>query len=126
MGPSTAHDILQLTSVTTPGGATTRLLIPSDDVRILTHHDDGLFEEQGDMFSGGAALGTIPSALARWTEECRVLDGESMHDCVTGTGKYQIKMFAKALELGKIVSFRQVRIPCLIKIGLVLNWIRNT
>ncbi|XP_014679138.1 PREDICTED: E3 ubiquitin-protein ligase HUWE1-like [Priapulus caudatus] len=88
LGPSTAHDILQLTSVTTPGGATTRLLVPSDDVHILTHHDDAaaaLYDGDGELFTGGAALGTVASALARWTEECRVLDGESMHDCVTGT-----------------------------------------
>ena len=34
--------------------------------------------------SGGAsALNTIPTALVRWTEESRVLDGDSVHDCVT-------------------------------------------
>ena len=36
------------------------------------------------MGSGGrAALSTIPSALVRWNEESRVIDGDSMHDCVT-------------------------------------------
>ncbi len=29
-------------------------------------------------------LSSVPSALCRWTEEARVLDGDSMHDCVTG------------------------------------------
>ncbi len=33
--------------------------------------------------SGRAALNTIPSALIRWNEECRVIDGDSTHDCVT-------------------------------------------
>jgi hypothetical protein len=33
--------------------------------------------------SGRAALSTIPSALVRWNEESRVIDGDSVHDCVT-------------------------------------------
>merc|ERR1719474_2241526 len=35
---------------------------------------------------GGAStssLSTVPNALVRWTEESRVLDGDSVHDCVT-------------------------------------------
>ncbi|KAF4027121.1 hypothetical protein G4228_018869, partial [Cervus hanglu yarkandensis] len=28
-------------------------------------------------------LQSIPTALTRWTEECKVLDAESMHDCVS-------------------------------------------
>lgn len=34
-------------------------------------------------FSTGT-LSSIPTALTRWTEECKVLDAESMHDCVSG------------------------------------------
>ena len=38
----------------------------------------------GVLGAGGrAALSTIPSALVRWNEESRVIDGDSMHDCVT-------------------------------------------
>ena len=37
----------------------------------------------GLMIGGRAALSTIPAALARWNEESRVIDGDSMHDCVT-------------------------------------------
>ena len=33
--------------------------------------------------TGRAALSTIPSALVRWNEESRVIDGDSIHDCVT-------------------------------------------
>ena len=33
--------------------------------------------------SGRAALSNIPSALTRWNEESRVIDGDSVHDCVT-------------------------------------------
>lgn len=34
------------------------------------------------LFSG--TLSSIPTALTRWTDECKVLDAESMHDCVAG------------------------------------------
>ena len=33
---------------------------------------------------GTGVLSSVPSALCRWTEEARVLDGDSMHDCMTG------------------------------------------
>lgn len=35
-------------------------------------------------------LSSIPTALTRWTDECKVLDAESMHDCVAGelAGQY--------------------------------------
>lgn len=39
------------------------------------------------MFGLSVSLGTlssIPTALTRWTDECKVLDAESMHDCVAG------------------------------------------
>ena len=42
----------------------------------------------------GSALATVPNALVRWTEESRVLDGDSLHDCMTAC-KPQI------LEVGK-------------------------
>ena len=32
---------------------------------------------------GGSALSTVPNALVRWTEESRVLDGDSLQDCMT-------------------------------------------
>lgn len=35
-----------------------------------------------DFFKG--TLSSIPTALTRWTDECKVLDAESMHDCVAG------------------------------------------
>eukprot|EP00095_Tigriopus_kingsejongensis_P000123 maker-scaffold450_size166944-snap-gene-0.20 protein:Tk00123 transcript:maker-scaffold450_size166944-snap-gene-0.20-mRNA-1 annotation:"hypothetical protein DAPPUDRAFT_313219" len=37
------------------------------------------------MFGNGGrvALSSIPSALVRWSDESRVIDGDSMHDCVT-------------------------------------------
>merc|ERR1712080_328834 len=46
---------------------------------------------------GGAALSTIPSALIRWNEESRVIDGDSMHDCVTAL-KPILEMVVKVRE----------------------------
>ncbi|XP_015788441.1 E3 ubiquitin-protein ligase HUWE1 isoform X3 [Tetranychus urticae] len=65
LGPSTAQQILQLTS------------------DWLDFSDSGLVAGAGSS----SVLGSIPSAMLRWTEESRVLDGESMHDCVA-----QLKM----------------------------------
>ena len=57
---------------------------------------DGL--ESGVIGSGGrAALSTIPSALVRWSEESRVIDGDSLHDAVTGV-KPQILEQGEAKE----------------------------
>lgn len=33
--------------------------------------------------ASGSALSSIPNALVRWNEESRVLDGDSLHDCMT-------------------------------------------
>lgn len=38
----------------------------------------------GDGGSSQGVLSQVPSALNRWTEEARVLDGESLHDAITG------------------------------------------
>ena len=35
------------------------------------------------FLGGRAALSAIPSALKRWNEESCVIDGDSMHNCVT-------------------------------------------
>ncbi|QQP39183.1 Uncharacterized protein FKW44_019980, partial [Caligus rogercresseyi] len=44
--------------------------------------------DSANLSSGGrAALSSIPSALLRWNEESRVIDGESMHDCVTNLSR---------------------------------------
>ncbi|EMP26944.1 E3 ubiquitin-protein ligase HUWE1 [Chelonia mydas] len=45
--------------------------------------EDDLIIEFDNMFSSARTLSSIPTALTRWTEECKVLDAESMHDCVS-------------------------------------------
>lgn len=42
-----------------------------------------IFLKYAQCFSLGT-LSSIPTALTRWTDECKVLDAESMHDCVAG------------------------------------------
>jgi E3 ubiquitin-protein ligase HUWE1 len=48
--------------------------------------------------NGRAALSTIPAALVRWNEECRVIDGDSMHDCVTALKPGMLQVIEKAKE----------------------------
>lgn len=53
----------------------------------------------GVLGAGGrAALSTIPSALVRWNEESRVIDGDSMHDCVTALKPSILNMVIKVRE----------------------------
>ena len=44
---------------------------------------DSLFDGDGGR-SGSDVVSSVPSALSRWTEEARVLDGDSIHDAMTG------------------------------------------
>merc|ERR1712223_415445 len=51
------------------------------------------------MGSGGrAALSAIPSALKRWNEESCVIDGDSMHNCVTALKPAILEVVEKARE----------------------------
>lgn len=89
LGPNTAQDFLQLTSSFSSHqpAAQTRVVFANSDFRILATEDD-VFEvpDQSAILAGDGTgtLSSIPSALVRWTEECRVLDGDSVHDCVAG------------------------------------------
>ncbi|XP_064359499.1 E3 ubiquitin-protein ligase HUWE1 isoform X2 [Dromaius novaehollandiae] len=88
LGPSAAADILQLSSsLPLQSRGRARLLVGNDDVHIIARSDDELlddfFHEQGAAGSQAGTLSSIPTALTRWTEECKVLDAESMHDCVS-------------------------------------------
>ena len=63
---------------------------------------DSLDEDlEGNVLSssgGRAALNTIPAALVRWNEESRVIDGDSMHDCVTALKPSMLEVIEKAKE----------------------------
>lgn len=43
-------------------------------------------------------LSSIPTALTRWTDECKVLDAESMHDCVAGGLVHRVEMVHLSLK----------------------------
>uniref|UniRef100_A0ACB8ENN4 E3 ubiquitin-protein ligase huwe1 n=1 Tax=Sphaerodactylus townsendi TaxID=933632 RepID=A0ACB8ENN4_9SAUR len=88
LGPSAAADILQLSSsLPLQSRGRARLLVGNDDVHIIARSDDDLlddfFHDQSTATSQAGTLSSIPTALTRWTEECKVLDAESMHDCVS-------------------------------------------
>lgn len=53
----------------------------------LCLHLQDPFPDSGSAGSG--VLACVPSTLARWTEEARVLDGDSIHDCVTGAHSFR-------------------------------------
>ena len=53
-----------------------------EGLKMLSKYCCILKENYGEIGSG--VLGSVPTALTRWTEESRVLDGDSLHDCVTG------------------------------------------
>ena len=66
---------------------------------------DGLDDEltggvDGGLLGGaaGSSLTTIPNALVRWTDESRVLDGESVHDCVTAIKPQLLEVIHKHRE----------------------------
>ncbi|KAK7483667.1 hypothetical protein BaRGS_00025100, partial [Batillaria attramentaria] len=91
LGPSAAADILQLTStLTSQASVPLRThILANDDLRIISRPDEDFFEElfqdpyPDSGSAGSGVLSSIPSTLIRWTEEARVLDGDSVHDCVT-------------------------------------------
>uniref|UniRef100_A0AAV2LYL5 E3 ubiquitin-protein ligase HUWE1 n=1 Tax=Knipowitschia caucasica TaxID=637954 RepID=A0AAV2LYL5_KNICA len=87
LGPSAAADILQLSSsLPLQSRGRARLLVGNEDVHIIARSDDELFDdffhEQSGTGGQAGTLSSIPTALTRWTDECKVLDAESMHDCV--------------------------------------------
>ncbi|XP_072512411.1 E3 ubiquitin-protein ligase HUWE1 isoform X3 [Salminus brasiliensis] len=84
LGPSAAADILQLSSsLPLQSRGRARLLVGNEDVHIIARSDDELLDDFfHEQSSSGGTLSSIPTALTRWTDECKVLDAESMHDCV--------------------------------------------
>merc|ERR1712173_312911 len=63
----------------------TRELVMDQGFAILDSLEDEIPGLEGGLLgqAGGSALSTVPNALVRWTEESRVLDGDSLHDCMT-------------------------------------------
>ena len=74
LGPSNGRDIFQFTE-------STRVLVMDSGFAILDADEVNGFDGIGQ--ANGSALSSIPNALVRWNEESRVLDGDSLHDCMT-------------------------------------------
>lgn len=82
---SSPRDVFAMTgSSTNP-----RLVLTGNDFQIIatdemTDYVDAFADSTyiGTSSSSNNTMGNIPSAMLRWTEESRVLDGDSMHDCV--------------------------------------------
>ncbi|XP_060080556.1 E3 ubiquitin-protein ligase HUWE1-like [Ylistrum balloti] len=91
LGPTTAAEVLQLTSTLTSvaGPTPTRVVLPNDDLRLMSRPEEDFFEElfqepyTDSNAAGSGVLTYIPSTLTRWTEEAKVLDGDSINDCMT-------------------------------------------
>merc|ERR1740128_1462069 len=86
LGPSTARDFLTFTgntgTVTSNGLRDARVVVMDNAFAIFDNLDDELPGVESGLGTN-SSLSTVPNALVRWTEESRVLDGDSVHDCVT-------------------------------------------
>lgn len=82
LGPNTVQEVMTLTNrIVGPGP-----LFVSDFSNWITT-DDELYQEASDPHaltsSHATALSTIPLVMGRWNEESRILDGGTLHDCLT-------------------------------------------
>lgn len=78
LGPSTSQNLLQLTRAMQP----TRLVFTSNDYQLFT---SGNWNETqiGPESNDSSMLNSIANVLTRWTEESKVLDSDSIYDCVS-------------------------------------------
>lgn len=82
LGPNTVQEVLNLTNQI--GGGPGRLFV-ADFQQWLTTEDD-TYQEPTDPHaatsSQATVLSNIPSVMSRWSEESRILDGGTLHDCL--------------------------------------------
>jgi hypothetical protein len=95
LGQAGASDVFQLTSSISTGQARFHFITSDTNMRLLNNpdaadadaFDDFFFQDSvldGDGTGGSSVVASVPSPLARWSEEARVLDGDSIHDGMTG------------------------------------------
>lgn len=81
LGPNTVQEVISLTNqIVGPG----RLLVA--DFHHWFHNDDDIYQEVGDhslATSQATAISTIPLVMSRWSDEAKILDGDSLYDCLT-------------------------------------------
>ncbi|XP_047736696.1 E3 ubiquitin-protein ligase HUWE1 isoform X2 [Hyalella azteca] len=73
-------DVLELSSSLRD---TTQVWFTNQDVRIFQPDTDPLLSQNTSVLGGGCnSLSNIPSSMARWTEEARVLHSDAVHDTI--------------------------------------------
>lgn len=82
LGPGNIQDVMTLTNqIVGPG----RFFVTDFQNWLAT--EDELYPDSTDPNTlnspSATALASIPLVMARWTEESRILDGGSLHDCLT-------------------------------------------
>lgn len=97
LGPNTVQEVMTLTNqIVGPG----RLFV-SDFQNWLTTEDE-LYTDHTDPHTlaspHATALASIPLVMARWTEESRILDGGTLHDCLTNIKQYIVETLEKYEE----------------------------
>ena len=100
LGPSSARDFLTFTGNAPGNGLRDARVVVMDSAFAIF---DGLDDEMPGVESGllggaNTSLSTVPNALVRWTEESRVLDGDSVHDCVTAIKPSLLEVILKFRE----------------------------
>ncbi|GAB6020026.1 hypothetical protein CHUAL_002775 [Chamberlinius hualienensis] len=103
LGPS-PHDVLHLTSGLhgqNTSASQARVLLANDDLRIVTDVDLVEIQDSNTLCgcSPSGSIASIPSALMRWTEESQVLDGDSVHDCVTAIKPFIVETLEKHRDI---------------------------
>ncbi|KAK4337307.1 hypothetical protein RND71_043593 [Anisodus tanguticus] len=81
LGPPNRQNLLQFTSAIQPA----RIVFTSNDYQLFTTSNWNEFSDStqlGPESNDGSMLSSVATAITRWTEESKVLDGDSMHDCV--------------------------------------------
>lgn len=78
LGPSSTQNLLQLTRA----AIQPRLVYSSNDYQLFTTGNWNDNAQIGSELNDSSMLNSIATAITRWTEESKVLDGDSMHDCV--------------------------------------------
>lgn len=78
LGPSNTQNLLQITRA----AIQPRLVFSSNDYQLFTTSNWNDNNQIGPESNDGSMLSSIATAITRWIEESKVLDGDSIHDCV--------------------------------------------
>ena len=80
LGPTTRSNFIQLTRAAVQQPARFTVYAPNEYQLFTNTWNENA--QIGPDSNDGSMLNSIATAITRWTEESKVLDGDSMHDCV--------------------------------------------